>query len=259
MRRIRMFSSVLLLFIFSSCMLFSSSSYRGFFFDTLETEDGAIHYAIFVPSSYDGTKAYSLFISLPGYEGLYFQGIGENLRNEDFVFEAMRYDEQMIIVSPQLMDWGMRSALDTITLTEYLLSSFNIDKDRVFLEGFSGGGETGSIVMGLRPDLYTAFLAVSTRWDGDLSVLAESETPVYMAVGENDSYYGSSPLKRAYGELYSIYEEMGLDNERIGELLVLDVRADDFFSSHGYTDQHAGGNAFSFDESVMTWLFRDRK
>lgn len=171
----------------------------------------------------------------------------------------MRYDEQMIIVSPQLMDWGMRSALDTITLTEYLLSSFNIDKDRVFLEGFSGGGETGSIVMGLRPDLYTVFLAVSTRWDGDLSVLAESETPVYMAVGENDSYYGSSPLKRAYGELYSIYEEMGLDNERIRELLVLDVRADDFFSSHGYTDQHAGGNAFSFDESVMTWLFRDRK
>ena len=69
MRRIRMFSSVLLLFIFSSCMLFSSSSYRGFFFDTLETEDGAIHYAIFVPSSYDGLKYIPFLYLFPVIKG----------------------------------------------------------------------------------------------------------------------------------------------------------------------------------------------
>ncbi len=49
-----------------------------------------------------------------------------------------------------------------------------------------------------------------TLWDGDLSVLAEAGTPVYMAIGENDSYYGSSYLKNAYQELHGLYEGHGL-------------------------------------------------
>ncbi len=52
--------------------------------------------------------------------------------------------------------------------------------------------------MGMRPDLYTAYLMTSSQWDGDLEVLAEARTPVYMAIGEDDSYYGSSSLKEAY-------------------------------------------------------------
>lgn len=219
---------------------------------------GDIHYALYVPDSYDGSEPYPLFITLPGYEGLYFQGEGENLRNEDFASEAMKYNPRMIIAAPQLMDWHERSARETIDLTEYLLSHFNIDRKQVYLEGFSGGGETGSLVMGMRPDLYTAFLAVSTRWDGDLAVLASSRRPVYMAVGDNDSYYGPEPLKRAYEELRSIYEKEGLDDSSIDGLAVIDVRSQPFFEEHGFTDQHAGGDAFAFDEYVMSWLFSQR-
>lgn len=214
-----------------------------------------IHYALYVPDSYDGTEPYSLFITLPGYEGLYFQGEGENLRNEDFAFEAVKYNPRMIIAAPQLMDWHERSARETIELTEYLLSQFNINRRQVYLEGFSGGGETGSLVMCMRPDLYTAFLAVSTRWDGNLEVLASSCRPVYMAVGERDSYYGSGPMRNAYAELAGIYEREGLDESEIDNLVVLDIRPQSFFSEHGFSDQHAGGDAFAFDENVMGWLF----
>ena len=49
--------------------------------------------------------------------------------------------------------------------------------------------------MGIRPELYTAYLETSSQWDGDLEVLAKAKTPVYLATGENDSYYGSQPLK----------------------------------------------------------------
>ena len=222
---------------------------------TLDNVYDGIHYGLYVPESYDGTVPYALFITLPGYEGLYFQGVGENLRREHFASEALKYNDQMIILAPQLMDWGERSARETIELTEYLFETFNIDRTRVYLEGFSGGGETGSIVMGLRPDLYTAFLAVSTRWDGNMEKLASCHRPVYMAVGEEDSYYGSEPLQKAYEELRGIYAQQDLSEEEIDALVILDIRPQSFFSDHGFTDQHSGGDAFAFDKSVMGWLF----
>ncbi len=74
----------------------------------------------------------------------------------------------------------------TIALTEYFLENYNIDPEKVYLEGYSGGGETGSLVMGMRPDLYAAYLIVSSKWDGDLQVLSESRTPVYLVTGEDD-------------------------------------------------------------------------
>ena len=77
---------------------------------------------------------------MPGYEGLYFQGVGENLYNENFGFSARDYNDRMIIVAPQLSDWGMTSANQTIALVEYILSHYNIDPDQVYGEGYSGGG-----------------------------------------------------------------------------------------------------------------------
>ena len=78
---------------------------------------------------------------------------------------------------------------------------------------------------------------------------------MYMAIGEDDSYYGSESLKRAYQALHGLYEEQGLSKDEIGEILVLDVKDQSYFSEHGYSDQHAGGQAFAHDESIMGWLF----
>ena len=204
------------------------------------------------------TGVIALFITLPGWEGLYFQGVGANLV-KDFPFEAKKYNDKMIIISTQLDDWGENSTNMAIELTEYFISHYNIDTNKVYLHGMSGGGETGSIIMGKRPELYTAYLETSSKWDGDLKVLAKAKTPVYMAIAENDTYYGSSPLKRAYNELYNLYKVQGLSAEEIDDILVFDVKPDEYFSERGYHDQHAGGNAFSADESIMGWLFGKMK
>lgn len=215
---------------------------------------GDIHFSSYIPESYDGSEPYALFVTLPGWEGLYFQGVGANLV-EGFPFEAKKYNEKMIIISTQLDDWGETSANMAIELTEYFINNYNIDTDRVYLHGMSGGGETGSIIMGKRPELYTAYLETSSKWDGDLEILAKAKTPVYMAIAENDTYYGSGYLKDAYNKLYKLYSEQGLSDEEINDILVLDVKPDEYFSERGYRDQHAGGNAFSADENVMGWLF----
>lgn len=230
---------------------------RGFIHDNVlySAENGDIHFSSYVPAAYDGSQPYALFVSLPGWEGLYFQGVGENLHWEEFAFTAQDYVPDMIVISPQLNDWGKTSAEQTIALTEYFLQTYNIDPARVYLEGYSGGGETGSIVMGLHPELYTAYLALATQWDGDLNALADAETPVYMGVGDNDSYYGPGPLRQAYAELCEIYKSRGKTQEEIDRLAVLDVRGQQFFTEHGFTDQHAGGGAFAHDETTMGWLF----
>lgn len=88
-----------------------------------------------------------------------------------------------------------------------------------------------------------------------MNVLANAETPVYMFVGENDSYYGSEPLKNAYNQLYNLYTQKGLSEEEIGRLLVLDLKNQSYFSNGGISDQHAGGGLAAHDEAVMGWLF----
>lgn len=152
---------------------------------------GDIHYHVYIPDSYDGKEAYALYITLPGYQGLYFQGVGKNLQTEEFGFVTQEKNQKMIIGTLQLEDWGETLANQTIDLIEYFLSHYNIDKNQVYANGYSGGGETMSLVMGKKPYLLKKYLHASSKWDGNLNVLVENEIPVYIVIGENDEYYGS--------------------------------------------------------------------
>ena len=235
-----------------------TEEYKGFIIDNVlhSENEGDIHYNIHIPDSYDGSRAYALFLTLPGYQGLYFQGAGENLRTEDVGFTAQEYEPEMIIVAPQLEDWGETSARQTIALTEYILSAYDIDPSRVYAEGYSGGGETMSRVMGMRPELFTAYLQASSQWDGGYDAVVKNRTPVYLVVGEHDEYYGSGPSKEAYNRLHELYEEEGLSESEISDILVLDIRKTSYFSRSGVTDQHGhGGSLFFHDDRIMKWLF----
>lgn len=236
-----------------------TETYREFLLDNvLHAPEGDIHYHIYIPDSYDGSEPYALYLTLPGYEGLYFQGVGENLYSENFAFEALNYNDRMIVAAPQLNDWGETSAEQTIALTEYLLGHYNIDRDQVYANGYSGGGETMSRVMGMRPDLFTAYLHCASQWDGEYEPVAEARVPVYLVVGEGDEYYGSGPSREAYEQLRTLYADTGLSQEEIGQLLVLDIKDADYFREGGAPNQHGGGNLFAGDPGIMGWLFSQR-
>ena len=235
-----------------------TSKYRDFVLDNVlhsETE-GDIHYNVYIPEDYDGTESYALFMTLPGYQGLYFQGVGQNVMTEEFGFMARDYIPKMIIVAPQLNDWQDTSARQTIALTEYFLDTYNIDRSRVYAEGYSGGGETMSRVMGMRPDLYTAYLQCSSQWDGNYTEVVKARVPVYFAIGEKDEYYGSEPSRNAYNAIHKLYEQEGLSNSEIDRLLVLDIKPTSYFSSEGISNQHGyGGYLFVRHKNIMGWLF----
>lgn len=235
-----------------------TKKYKGFLLDNVlhSKEDGDIHYNVYIPDDYDGSKAYALFMTLPGYQGLYFQGVGENIKTENVGFTAQEYNPEMIIVAPQLDDWGETSAKQTIALTEYFLSAYNIDHTKVYAEGYSGGGETMSQVMGVRPELFTAYLQGSSQWDGSYDAVVKSRTPVYLVVGENDEYYGSEPSEEAYQKIHDLYKDEGLSEDEIEKLVVLDVKKSSYFEKAGVTNQHGqGGQLFFQDKEIMGWLF----
>ena len=237
-----------------------AESYRGFRMDeVLRSEEGDIHYHIYVPESYDASTPFALFVTLPGYEGLYFQGVGTNLRAEEFGFEAQKYAPDMIVAAPQLDDWGMTSARQTVALTEYLMEAYKIDPSRVYIEGYSGGGETLSLALELRPELFAGALHVSSQWDGDLAPVAEKRTPVYFAIGEDDEYYTSTPAKEACAQLRALYAAQGLAQDEIDVLAVLDVKDADYFARQGVSNQHGGGGLFARDEAIMGWLFSHKR
>lgn len=239
-----------------------TESCRDFVVDSVLHSDtaGDIHYCVSIPDKYDGSEAYSLYITLPGYQGLYFQGAAMNIRTEEFAFEAQKYQDNMIVLAPQLEDLGETSARKTIALTEYFLNSYNIDREQVYISGYSGGGETLSLVLDSRPELYTAALMCSSQWDGGYEAVVKARTPVYFVIGESDEYYGAEPFRKAYQEIRRLYEEEGLSEPETDALAVLDVKPAAYFTDSGVTNQHGGGGRlFSRDRDIMGWLFGEHK
>lgn len=111
-----------------------------------------------------------------------------------------------------------------------------------------------SLVMGKRADLIDSYLQVSSKWDGDFKATIQNEVPVYFFIGEDDEYYGSEPTKNAYNTLYKMYKEKGLSEEKISNILILDIRDNQYFRNKGVSNQHGGGGLVANEEEIMKWL-----
>ena len=242
---------------------------RGFVIDNVLKDEklGEVHFHLHVPEDYDGTKDYALHVALPGWEGMYFQGVGEDLRWEYLPFESTNYIEDMIVVSVQYNERDKTAANQIIRLAEYMLSAYRIDESRIYLTGYSLGGDILSHIMELRPEMFRRVLFVSSRWDGDPEPLVNAKVPLYIFTSEHDSYYSAEPARNAWQSIHDLYASSGLTEDEISELLVLDVREDAWFdavmgddpdrTAEQYaTDYHGAGMLVSFNESVMEWVFQ---
>lgn len=157
----------------------------------LYNEEGRdIHYSVYIPKNVDELDSVSMFITLPGWEGLYFQGVGVNLEYVDFAFTAKKVNENMIILATQLEDWGVQSAEDVISLTKYYQNIYRIDK--TYIEGYSGGGETLSLVLNKNSNLYDGALMISSKWNGDYGFLVRQKLPIYFFIGKDDEFNSSN-------------------------------------------------------------------
>lgn len=116
-----------------------------------------------------------------------------------------------------------------------------------------------SRALGMRPDLFTAYLQCASQFDGDLESVAKSRTPVRLVIGAHDEYYGADPSRQAYERLRELYRGQGMSDAEIDKVLVLDVRPDSWFEQRGASNQHGeGARLFARDPQIMGWLFEQR-
>lgn len=227
----------------------------------LDGADGQIHYSYYLPEGYGQGGAYPLMVAMPGYDMMWFgeDSSGVNLRWNGFrVWTEL--DEDMIVVSAQLTDWGEKSARQAVELTEYFLKNFAVDADRVYAAGYSAGGETMSQAVAMRPDLYAAYLHGASQWDGDFAPVAENGVAVYIFMAESDEYYGSQKARSAYDGLRQAYVEAGWTDGQIDGVLQVEIPDDSYFNSRGITgNYHGGGNVLFEDKTILSWILSHHK
>ena len=145
-------------------------------------------------------------------------------------------------------------------LTEYFIRNFAVDENRVYAAGYSAGGETMSRAISMRPDLYTAYLHGASQWDGTFEPVAENRVAVYIFMAENDEYYGSQKARSAYNGLHDAYEDVGLRDEQIDQLLQLEIPDNAYFNALGiHGNYHGGGNVLFDDEQILNWILSARR
>lgn len=226
----------------------------------LDGVDGDIHYSYYLPEGYDESKSYPLMVVMPGYDMMWFgeESSGSNLNWNGFL-SWTELDEDMIVVSAQLTDWGEKSAGQAIELTEYFLQNFAVDRDRVYAAGYSAGGETMSRAVSMQPDLYAAYLHGASQWDGAFAPIAENEVAVYIYMAEGDEYYGSQKARDAYNGLRDAYRETGQPDAQIDRLLQLEIPGNEHFNRLDIYNYHSGGNILFDDESILNWVMQTKK
>lgn len=226
----------------------------------LESEEGPIHYSFYLPESYNGKKSYPLIITMPGYDRMWFgeDSSGANLSWNGFTAWT-ELDEELIVVSAQLTDWGETSARQAISLTEYFIENYAADKSQVYAAGYSAGGKTMSRAVALRPDLYAAYLHSGFQWDGEYQPVAENGVAVYLFMAENDEYYGSQKARDAYNNLYKAYLEAGYTEEQIDKVLQVEIPDNAYFNSRGIYNYHGGGLAVFDNQEVLHRILAQEK
>lgn len=227
----------------------------------LNSEIGEIHYSYYLPDNYSDSREYPMMVVMPGYDMMWFgeDSSGSNLNWNGFRC-WMGLDEEMIVVSAQLTDWGETSAREAVELTEYFIDSFSVDTNRIYAAGYSAGGETMSRTVSMRPDLYAAYLHGASQWDGEFTPIAEHNVAVYIFMAEDDEYYGSQRARDAYNGLHEAYENMGRSDDEIDAVLQIQTPNKEWFAQRGIMgNYHGGGNVVFEEASVLHWIVSHNK
>lgn len=222
--------------------------------------DGEVHYSYYLPEGYDERKNYPMMVVMPGYDRMWFgeESSGTNLEWNG-VLAWTKLDEDMIVVSAQLTDWGEKSARQAVELTNYFIENYSVDSSRIYAAGYSAGGETMSQAVSMRPDLYAAYLHAASQWDGTYKPVVENKVAVYIYMAENDEYYGSKKARDAYNGLHDAYEEIGWSKAQIDEVLQLEIPDNEYFNSRDIYNYHGGANILFNDESILNWILSHSK
>jgi predicted peptidase len=164
-----------------------------------------LRYNLFVPKNYDTKKSYPmvLFIHDRGVcssetDMTLIQGIGGVI----WATPSEQAKHKCFVLAPQyesaIVNDNSETTVDvdiTVNLINYLISQYNIDKNRLYATGQSMGC-MASIAMNIKyPDLFAASLLVAGQWDPTkVSPMAKDKLWIIVSEGDQKAFPGMNAI-----------------------------------------------------------------
>jgi predicted esterase len=195
-------------------------------------------YGLWVPLTYDPSRAYPLVICL---HGAGFTGDAYLSRWHE------RLGEKYLVACPTIAGgaWWTRSAeRQVLTLIRFLVATYHVDPDRVFLTGMSNGG-IGAYLIGMHhADLFAGIAPMASGIDTPLMPFLANvrNTPVYLIHGKEDEVM---PVR--------LSRQIAAELKTLGYPFV--------YREHDRTHPVAGGHFFPREElpALITWFDQQRR
>jgi poly(3-hydroxybutyrate) depolymerase len=146
--------------------------------------DGS-NFSVYIPSSYDGTKAFPLLTIFHWSTGRY--------KSVFKMWEATAEQLGIILAMPNSrarMGWKRRDIKPTEAMIKSVRAQFNIDSQRIYAAGYSSGANFAYLMMVENPGLYRAIAPFAGRLlysDKRLTNAHASNTRVCLYHGRRDS------------------------------------------------------------------------
>ena len=158
-------------------------------------------YFIAIPTNYDPAKTYPLVCQFYGVGGdeANFPGFAETYP-ETRVFASHRQQaiDPAIVVCPNRRagdgTWSTQYLEQVLGLVDYLMFRFNVDTNRVYVGGVSGGVHAAWDLIGMRSGFFAgAFVAAG--WQGDARATSLKDVPFWVACAADDEWGQLEPTR----------------------------------------------------------------
>lgn len=170
-----------------------------------------VPYRIFAPEGYDPGRKYPLIVALHSGAGesTYFQweSLGGDAPRPN-EFKRLAQEKGYLIACPNGRDgfFSDRGRTDVMTVLERMENVYSVDKERIFLTGWSLGGAASFDIALRNPGRVKAVAAVAgaATWLNKSNTAKSRELPVLYAIGDRDQSIAEARRTSALGkELFS--------------------------------------------------------
>jgi predicted peptidase len=175
----------------------------------LEEAKVDLPYSVFVPSSYDGSKAFPLIVALHGLGSssdqiIRYRGMTDLAEKHGYIIAAPmgynnhgwygslgpgtnRFSERFAIDEPDPDNLGELSEKDVFNVLDIVKKEFMIDANRIYLMGHSMGGG-GTLYLGMKyKEMWAGLGAIAPAIYSSPNQLSDiSKMPVIVVQGDND-------------------------------------------------------------------------
>lgn len=224
-----------------------------------------VPYAFRLPAHYKPWRQYPLVVVLPGW-GSGFDGQNEGVQVAvDITAVAWAQPawtgsrEDVIVLAPQTERIGVPAEVAALVdLLDAFMSSYGVDRERVYVSGFSQGTRLAYQAMADHPDLFAAALvnAGFTVTTDQAARIAATRTPIWITHGTSDPVLPVTNGRASSQLLREAYVAAGVDPARAASLVRFTEFGDQAYSQPDY---HAVVGPTYEDSSILRWLLSHSK